>query len=310
MLTVACLTAIVGFTLRGSGSDAPPVATPVNGADAEQSPGAKTPAASSDVASASKDTPPAPQAVDEPSQGSTPAPPISPAATATLAQEVVPPNPAPAAPSAELPGSTAPAALTPAQLPEAKPVGKASRRRDGASIAKPASVETSSPTGVSEKSSSGGLVEKRLAASPVLTAELGRRRGLALHPRQARQGDRTSTAAGAARFDSGVLRPDGAHHRRPVWREESPVQPEPAPEADRWTVQLAAPKSETEARSDLKRLGAQHASALKGSKIAVHKAVVHGDTVYRVRVVDLSRADASALCTRLKDDGGACFVAR
>jgi hypothetical protein len=27
-------------------------------------------------------------------------------------------------------------------------------------------------------------------------------------------------------------------------------------------------------------------------------------------VVDLSRADASALCARLKNDGGSCFVAK
>ena len=73
---------------------------------------------------------------------------------------------------------------------------------------------------------------------------------------------------------------------------------------------MAAPRSETEAESVLRRLSVQYASTLKGSKIGVHKAVVDGVTVYRLRVVDLSKADASALCTRLKDDGGNCFVAR
>jgi hypothetical protein len=77
-----------------------------------------------------------------------------------------------------------------------------------------------------------------------------------------------------------------------------------------WAVQLAAPRSETEARSDVKRLSSQYASTLKGSKIGVHKAVVDGVTVYRLRVVDLSKSDASALCARLKDDGGSCFLAR
>jgi hypothetical protein len=77
-----------------------------------------------------------------------------------------------------------------------------------------------------------------------------------------------------------------------------------------WAVQLAAPKSEAEAKSDLRRLGAQYASTLNGSKIGVHRAVVDGATVYRLRVVDLSKADASALCAKLKDEGGSCFVAR
>jgi hypothetical protein len=77
-----------------------------------------------------------------------------------------------------------------------------------------------------------------------------------------------------------------------------------------WAVQLAAPRSETEAKDDVRRLSAQYASTLKGSKIGVHKAVVDGVTVFRLRVVDLSKADASALCARLKDDGGSCFLAR
>jgi hypothetical protein len=77
-----------------------------------------------------------------------------------------------------------------------------------------------------------------------------------------------------------------------------------------WAVQLAAPRSETEARSDVKRLSAQYASTLKGSKIDVHKAVVDGVTVHRLRVVGLSKAGASSLCASLKDDGGSCFVAR
>jgi hypothetical protein len=77
-----------------------------------------------------------------------------------------------------------------------------------------------------------------------------------------------------------------------------------------WAVQLAAPGSENEAKSDVRRLNARYALTLKGSKIGVHKAVVDGVTVFRLRVVHLSRADASALCARLKNDGGSCFLAR
>ena len=77
-----------------------------------------------------------------------------------------------------------------------------------------------------------------------------------------------------------------------------------------WAVQMAAPKSEADAKSDLRQLNAKYASTLHGSKIGVQKAIVDGETVYRLRVVDLSRADASALCARLKNDGGNCFVAK
>ena len=77
-----------------------------------------------------------------------------------------------------------------------------------------------------------------------------------------------------------------------------------------WAVQLAAPKSETEAKSDLARLNAKYSSALNGAAIGVHKAQVNGSTVYRLRVVRLSKADAAALCSRVKGDGGDCFIVK
>ena len=64
------------------------------------------------------------------------------------------------------------------------------------------------------------------------------------------------------------------------------------------------------AKSAVARLNAKYASALNGSAIGVHKAVVNGDTIYRLRVVGLSKADAAALCARLKGDGGDCFIAK
>jgi hypothetical protein len=77
-----------------------------------------------------------------------------------------------------------------------------------------------------------------------------------------------------------------------------------------WAVQLAAPKSEAEAKSTAARLTSKYESALNGSAIGVHKAVVNGETIYRLRVVGLSKADAAALCARLKGDGGECFIAK
>jgi hypothetical protein len=77
-----------------------------------------------------------------------------------------------------------------------------------------------------------------------------------------------------------------------------------------WAVQLAASKSEDEAKNDLKRFNDKYASALNGSTIRLHKARVDGETVYRLRAVGLSKADATALCERLKGDGGSCFIVR
>jgi hypothetical protein len=77
-----------------------------------------------------------------------------------------------------------------------------------------------------------------------------------------------------------------------------------------WAVQLAAPNSEAEAKTVMARLSAKYASALNGSSIGVHKATVNGHAIYRLRVVGLSKADAAALCARLKGDGGDCFIAK
>jgi hypothetical protein len=77
-----------------------------------------------------------------------------------------------------------------------------------------------------------------------------------------------------------------------------------------WAVQLAAPKSETEAKSDVARLNAKYASVLNGAAIGVQKAQVNGATVYRLRVGGLSKAEAVALCGRVKGGGGDCFIAK
>ena len=60
----------------------------------------------------------------------------------------------------------------------------------------------------------------------------------------------------------------------------------------------------------MSKLNEKYASALGGAAIGVHKADVNGDTIYRVRVTGLSKADAAALCARIKGDGGQCFIAK
>ena len=91
---------------------------------------------------------------------------------------------------------------------------------------------------------------------------------------------------------------------------QPPVDATAATSSGGWSVQLAAPKSEAEAQSELTRLNSNYLSELNGSSIGVHKAMVKGATIYRLRVVGLTKADAAALCARLKGEGGTCFIAK
>ena len=77
-----------------------------------------------------------------------------------------------------------------------------------------------------------------------------------------------------------------------------------------WAAQLGAPKSEAEAKADLKRLNTRYGSALKGATVGLRKVFVNGETAYRPQVVGLSRDEAAALCSRVRSDGGSCSIAR
>ncbi|MGA2492257.1 MAG: SPOR domain-containing protein [Roseiarcus sp.] len=77
-----------------------------------------------------------------------------------------------------------------------------------------------------------------------------------------------------------------------------------------WAVQLAAPRSEADARSAVAKLKSKYADALGDSALSIHQADVKGETIYRVRVSGLSRTDAGALCSKLKAGGGDCFIAK
>jgi len=76
-----------------------------------------------------------------------------------------------------------------------------------------------------------------------------------------------------------------------------------------YAVQLAAPGSESEARSVIQRLKQKHSDALSGHTPVVRSAQKGESTIYRVRVTGMSRDSANSLCARLKADGGTCFVA-
>lgn len=75
-----------------------------------------------------------------------------------------------------------------------------------------------------------------------------------------------------------------------------------------WAIQFAAQKSEAEAKANVARLNAKYAAALNGTTIGVNKTLVNGETVYALRVAGLSKAEAAALCERLK--GRDCFIAK
>ncbi len=91
---------------------------------------------------------------------------------------------------------------------------------------------------------------------------------------------------------------------------QPPVDATAATTSGGWSVQLAAPKSEAEAQSTMTRLNSKYAAELNGSAIGVHKAQVNGETIYRLRVSGLTKADAAAMCARLKGEGGQCFIAK
>ncbi len=77
-----------------------------------------------------------------------------------------------------------------------------------------------------------------------------------------------------------------------------------------FSVQLAAEGSEEAARSKFNRLRTQYGDVLSNLNPVIRNAEVNGRSIYRVRVGNMSREEASGLCERLKADGGSCFVAR
>jgi hypothetical protein len=89
-----------------------------------------------------------------------------------------------------------------------------------------------------------------------------------------------------------------------------PVDATAATTSGGWSVQLAAPKSEAEAKSTATKLTSKYGAELNGSQIGVHKAEVNGETIYRLRVSGLTKADAAAMCAKLKGEGGQCFIAK
>lgn len=188
-------------------------------------------------------------------------------------------------------GAAAPAAE--ASKPPAKPAQKPTAGASAA--AQPSTPKIDLPTKLSGKSPARVAVAKTDTTAPASIAEAANeplQLGSTRKPERAAKGSRSQVAA--------------AEPAAPAQTVDSTA----ATKSIGWAVQLGAPRSEAEASSEMTRLNAKYASALNGSSIGLHKAVLKGETIYRLRVVGLSKADAAALCARVKGDGGNCFIAR
>jgi SPOR domain len=179
-----------------------------------------------------------------------------------------------------------------AAKPPAKPAQKAT---NAAAVAQPSTPRLELPTKLSAKSSARVAVAKTDTTAPGSIEEA------ANEPLQPGSPAKPEKAAKASRTQVAATEPAA-----PAETADSAA----ATKSSGWAVQLGAPKSEVEANSEMTRLNAKYASALNGSSVGVHKAVTKGETIYRLRVVGLSKADAAALCARVKGDGGNCFIAK
>ncbi|RBP00965.1 sporulation related protein [Roseiarcus fermentans] len=176
-----------------------------------------------------------------------------------------------------------------APKPQAKPAAKAPSDAANAQASTP---KLDLPTKLSPKSSARVVVAKTDTTAPGGAADMAGEP--AAKPEKAAKAKPQDAAVATA--------PEPA----------APAAGEPAAASSGgWAVQLAAPRSEAEAKTVVSKLGSKYASALGGSALGVHKGTTsNGDTVYRVRVTSLSKADAASLCARVKGDGGDCFVTR
>ncbi|GAB4351104.1 MAG: hypothetical protein Kow0026_07900 [Oricola sp.] len=99
----------------------------------------------------------------------------------------------------------------------------------------------------------------------------------------------------------------------PQQQAEPPAQPAPqqAVPAGAYTVQIASQPSAELARKSAADLSRVYANLIGNRQVAIQQAEIEGrGTYHRVRIVANSRQDAVALCERIKQEGGSCFVAR
>jgi hypothetical protein len=195
------------------------------------------------------------------------------------------------------PPDQAPSDATPAAAP-APSAPAANTAGEAAGAAEPSTPKLDLPAKPPAKSSARVVVGKTDTTAPAPTAETPNEAApsrASAKPERARK-PKPGQVADATETTGAIAEP--------------PVDATAATTSGGCSVQLAAPRSEAEANSELARLTSKYAAELNGSAIGVHKAVVKRETIYRLRVVGLTKADAAKLCARVKGDGGQCFIAR
>ncbi|MGL5445725.1 MAG: SPOR domain-containing protein [Rhabdaerophilum sp.] len=84
----------------------------------------------------------------------------------------------------------------------------------------------------------------------------------------------------------------------------------PAASGGGFAIQLASRPNESDARSASTQLGQRFSGQIGGRSTTVVRGEANGNTVYRVRALGFSQADANSACDRIRASGGACFVTR
>jgi hypothetical protein len=198
--------------------------------------------------------------------------------------------PVAAAPSKPVEAPVTPTPVTPAPKTTSEPTG----------AAQPSTPKLELPTKLSPPKSSARVnVGKTDTTAPEGAAQTPgdpTQNGAPAKPEKAAKKPKAGQVADATETTGSITQP--------------PVDATAATTSGGWSVQLAAPKSEAEAQSTMTKLNSKYAAELNGSTIGVHKAQVNGDTIYRLRVSGLTKADAAAMCAKLKGEGGQCFIAK
>ena len=300
--------------------------TPVKVVSTEEEPidlAAQTPTANPQAAAIV-----APPASPAPSTAAaaTPAPAASPLAAPS------PSAPSPVAPSVNPPivAPGGPVATVAPLFPDAKPVKTVSVRPDGTLISvdstptpAPALAAPATPAAINPPPAEPAAGE---AATPKV--DLPTKMPPKSAARVVAKTDTTAPAAATNATPSAPLTLGSAPPRAskpakpaPVVAEAEAAAPAPAAPAAApateptaaiggWSVQLGAPSSEADAKSAIARLKSKYAAALGDVDLAARQTEVKGETIYRVRAEGLTKADATAICAKLKASGGDCFVAR
>jgi sporulation related protein len=196
------------------------------------------------------------------------------------------------------PDQAASAAQPASAAPEAPASPAPTAASDAAGAAQPSTPKLDLPPKPSAKSPARVLVGKTDTTAPEPSAETPREPSQnGASPKAERPAKKPKREVADATDTTGAIA-------------EAPVDATAATASGGWAVQLGAPRSEAEANSEIARLTAKYGAELNGSPIGVHKATVKGETIYRLRVVGLTKADAAKLCARLKGEGADCFIAK